>query len=64
MSWGDLDIPAVIGTCEALADRIPDAATHVFPGTAHLPFMEDAEGFGTLVGSVLNQTAHRPKPRQ
>ncbi len=49
VSWGDLDIPAIIDSCDTIAERIPAAATHVFPGTAHLPYMEQPEAFANVV---------------
>ena len=38
--WGDRDVPFGIETCRAIAARVPGARTHVLPGAAHLPSLE------------------------
>jgi pimeloyl-ACP methyl ester carboxylesterase len=38
--WGDRDVPVEIDTARAIAARVPGARTHVLPGAAHLPSLE------------------------
>lgn len=58
VAWGDLDIPAIVKTCAGIAARMPGAETHVFEGTAHLPYMERPREFAEVVTGLLS------RPRQ
>ena len=51
--WGDLDFPHVSLRCDYLVKSMPKARAHRLPGAAHLPNLEDPEGFNrTLLDFV------------
>jgi pimeloyl-ACP methyl ester carboxylesterase len=47
--WGDRDVPFGIETCRAVAARVPGARTHVLPGTAHLPSLEQPAELAAVI---------------
>jgi pimeloyl-ACP methyl ester carboxylesterase len=47
--WGDLDFPHLLERCTYLASQLPDVRTHVMPGTAHLPNLEQPDAFNRLL---------------
>lgn len=55
--WGDRDFPAVIGNCRHLAATIPGARALVFPGTAHLPNLEQADQFNRALLEFCSQAS-------
>jgi pimeloyl-ACP methyl ester carboxylesterase len=54
---GDLDLPNVVATSEALAERLPRAELLPLSGTAHLPHLEPHPGCLAAVTAFL--AAHR-----
>lgn len=47
--WGDRDVPMEIETAQAIAARVPGARTHVLPGTAHLPSLEQPAELAAVI---------------
>lgn len=47
--WGDLDFPHLAARCEHLVARMPHARAHPLRGAAHLPNLEDPDGFSRML---------------
>jgi pimeloyl-ACP methyl ester carboxylesterase len=47
--WGDRDVPVDIETFQTIAARVPGARTHVLPGAAHLPSLEQPRELASAV---------------
>jgi pimeloyl-ACP methyl ester carboxylesterase len=60
VTWGDLDFPSVVETCEHLATTIRGARRHMFAGAAHLPNLEQPAAFNrVLLGFCASGAAKR-----
>jgi pimeloyl-ACP methyl ester carboxylesterase len=60
--WGELDIPAVIGTCRNLAARMPGCADPVtLADTAHLPGLEHPRRTATAIAEAIG-ISRAPRP--
>ena len=58
LTWGDLDLPFIVERCEELAARLPDLrATHVFAGTAHLPYLERPDEVAGVIAAAVGLPA-------
>ena len=54
VAWGDLDLGPVIARSRDVADRVADLrGQDVFPGTAHLPYLERPEDVAALVRGAV-----------
>jgi pimeloyl-ACP methyl ester carboxylesterase len=51
--WGDLDFPHIGQRCEYLVAHMPRTAAHRLRGAAHLPNLEDPEGFNRTLLAFL-----------
>ena len=53
LAWGDLDVPIIVEYTRDLAQRLPNVrGTHVFAGTAHLPYLERPEEVATVIAAA------------
>ncbi|MGH2721845.1 MAG: alpha/beta fold hydrolase, partial [Actinomycetota bacterium] len=57
--WGDRDRILPARHLDAVAAGIPHARTHLFAATGHMPQIERAEDFGSLVAGFLTETRGR-----
>lgn len=51
--WGDLDFPHIQQRSQWLATVMPGARSHIMPGCAHLPSLEQPERFNSAVSDFL-----------
>jgi pimeloyl-ACP methyl ester carboxylesterase len=56
VAWGDLDEAATVAAGPVMADGIPGARRHVFPGAAHMTNLEQPAEFERLVLDFLSGT--------
>lgn len=57
--WGDLDFPDIQSRCVQIASAIPGSRTAVMAGTAHLPNLEQPDGFNRHLQSFLDDLTGR-----
>jgi pimeloyl-ACP methyl ester carboxylesterase len=53
VTWGDLDAPDIVDAARTVARRLADVrGTHVFAGTAHLPYLERPEEVASVIAAA------------
>lgn len=57
--WGDLDFPHIQQRSQWLATVMQQARSHIMPGCAHLPNLEQPERFNSAVSDFLASTQFR-----
>ena len=53
--WGDRDLILPAAHLEAARAALPQAETHLFPATGHMPQIERADAFAELAGAFLGR---------
>jgi pimeloyl-ACP methyl ester carboxylesterase len=53
VACGDLDLPFIVARSKELADWLPQSEYHVFPGMAHLPYLEQPSVVAELISSAI-----------
>jgi pimeloyl-ACP methyl ester carboxylesterase len=54
VAWGDLDVPVIVDAARELAQRLPNVrGTHVFEGTAHLPYLERPQEVASVIAEAV-----------